>query len=158
MLKLDAFWPILAPEAQRPLLQLGKDAIHGEKPSPFLRRGITYPLATKREKVAMNVMYRMRQYQEQAVLSASPEQLVLKLYDLGIAACKRNDRPKVRAVLVELMSALNFEAGGELAERLHALYEFCLRESAIGDIGVVQRILEGLREAWNEGVVMARAA
>ena len=106
----------------------------------------------------MSTVHPMRKYQEQAVLSASPEQLILKLYDLGIAACRRNDRPKVRAVLVELMSALNFEAGGELAERLYALYEFCLRESAIGDLAVVQRILEGLREAWHEGVVMARAA
>lgn len=106
----------------------------------------------------MSTVHPMRKYQEQAVLSASPEQLILKLYDLGISACKRSDRPKVRAVLVELMSALNFEAGGELAERLYALYEFCLRESAIGDMGVVQRILEGLREAWYEGVVIARAA
>ncbi|SHL02056.1 flagellar export chaperone FliS [Rhodothermus profundi] len=106
----------------------------------------------------MSTLHYMRQYQEQAVLSASPAQLILKLYDLGIAACKRGDRAKVRAVLVELISALNFEAGGELAERLYALYEFCLRESAIGDLSVVQRILEGLREAWYEGVVMARAA
>ncbi len=106
----------------------------------------------------MSTVHLMRKYQEQAVLSASPEQLILKLYDLGIAACKREDRPKVRAVLTELIGALNLEAGGELAERLYALYEFCLRESAIGDLEVVRRILEGLREAWHEGVVMARAA
>ncbi len=39
MLKLDAFWSILAPEAQRPLLQLGKDAISRGKTFPFFEEG-----------------------------------------------------------------------------------------------------------------------
>lgn len=100
----------------------------------------------------------MKQYQEQAVLSASPEQLVAKLYDLGIAACHREDRPKLRAVLVELMSGLNLEQGGDIAVRLQDVYEYCLRESAAGPLDVVSEILTGLRDAWREGVLERQAA
>ena len=97
--------------------------------------------------------HRMRQYQQQALATASPDRLVAKLYDLGISACHRDDRTKVRAVLVELMSALDHEHGGELAGRLHAIYEFCLNESALGDLATVGELLDGLRQAWQEGVL-----
>lgn len=100
----------------------------------------------------------MRQYQHQAIATASPERLVVKLYDLGIAACYRDDRPKVRAVLVELMAALNHERGGELAGRLQAIYEYCLNESAMGNLSLVAELLAGLREAWQEGVVRRSVA
>lgn len=106
----------------------------------------------------MHQAHRMRQYQRQAVLSASPEQLVAKLYDLGVAACHRADRAQVRAVLVELMGSLNLEAGGELAGRLQTLYTYCLHESAEGDLAAVADVLCGLREAWRESVLAARAA
>lgn len=99
-----------------------------------------------------------QQYQQQSITTASSERLVLKLYDLGIASCRRDDRAKLRSVLVELMSSLDFERGGEIADRLHALYEFCLNESAMGSLDTVQDILEGLREAWAEGVIQKRAA
>lgn len=99
-----------------------------------------------------------QQYQQQSIATASPERLVLKLYDLGIASCRRDDRAKVRSVLVELMSSLNHERGGDIAARLQALYEFCLNESAMGELDTVQDILEGLREAWQEGVLERKAA
>lgn len=101
---------------------------------------------------------RMRQYQQQAVLSCSPEQLILKLYDLGVGACNRDDRSKLRAVLAELMSSLDLEQGGEIATQLQALYEYCLIESANGDLSTVRDILQGLREAWRDGVMTLKAA
>jgi flagellar protein FliS len=100
----------------------------------------------------------MRQYERQAIATATPEQLVAKLYDLGIAACHRGDRSKLRAVLVELAGSLDMEAGGDLAGRLYAIYEFCLRESAVGDLAPIGDILGGLREAWHDGVLATRAA
>ena len=106
----------------------------------------------------MHPSLRMRQYERQAAATATPEQLVAKLYDLGVSACYRDDRPKVRAVLVELVGSLDFEAGGDLADQLRALYEFCLRESASGDLGAVADLLSGLREAWSDGVLAVRAA
>lgn len=106
----------------------------------------------------MHPSLRMRQYERQSVVTATPDQLVAKLYDLGVSACYRDDRPKVRAVLVELVGSLDFEAGGEVADGLHALYEFCLRESIDGDLAAVGDLLGGLREAWAEGVLAPRAA
>ena len=99
----------------------------------------------------------MRQYQHQDVTSASPERLIVKLYDLGIAACYRGDQEQTRAVIIELMSSLNHEQGGDLAARLYALYVYCLDECTRGDLHTVADLFGGLREAWQEGV-LRRAA
>lgn len=106
----------------------------------------------------MTTQLRMRQYQEQAVASASPEQLVAKVYEIGITACHRGDREKVRAVLHELIGGLNFQDGGEIASRLHAIYEFCQTAAATGDLATVGDLLTGLRDAWREGVLEKRGA
>ncbi len=106
----------------------------------------------------MNSLLRMRQYQQQAVRSASPEQLILKLYDHGITSCRRNDHTKVRAVLVELVSSLDFEKGGDIAQRLSDLYSYCLAESATGDLTATEEVLCGLREVWKQGVMARKAA
>lgn len=89
-------------------------------------------------------------YQRQDVLSASPTQLVAKLYDLGILACNTNDRFKLRKVLIELIASLNFAEGGEIAVRLSQIYEFCMRESVAGDLNVIGEMLSELRETWKE--------
>lgn len=106
----------------------------------------------------MDAANRMRQYQQQAIASSSPAQLVLKLYDLGIQCCRRGDRSKLRAVLAELIGSLNFEEGGDIADRLYSLYEYCLNESVGGDLEIVVEVLNGLRDAWKEGVVSRQAA
>ena len=106
----------------------------------------------------MNATLRMRQYQQQAVGTASPEQLIAKLYDFAVMQCHRGDRVKLRAALVELTSSLNFEQGGEISERLYALYQFCIVESATGDLEPISEVLSGLRDAWKESMLMRRAA
>ncbi len=88
-------------------------------------------------------------YLEQEVFSWSPEQLILKTYDVFLSAAKQRDIVRMNRALVQLMEALNFEAG-EIAVRLYRLYEYCQRcvwerryEEAI-------TIIQGLREAWAE--------
>jgi flagellar secretion chaperone FliS len=100
----------------------------------------------------------MRQYQEQAIVSASPELLVAKLYDIAVSACHRGDRSKVRAVIVELIAGLNFEAGGDIAANLYSLYEFCLTQAIDGDLDIVCELLTGLRDAWRESLLPRQAA
>jgi flagellar secretion chaperone FliS len=101
----------------------------------------------------MSTQNRFSSYQAQAVMSASPEQLIVKLYDLGISACHRDDRFKVRAVLRELISSLDMDKGGDIAGRLYSLYAFCMDHSSSGDLEAIADILSGLREAWKTSVM-----
>lgn len=99
-----------------------------------------------------------QQYQQQSVQTASPEQLIEKLYEAGIQACYQEDRDRLRKVLVELIEALNVEQGGELADRLLGIYEFCLNECATGDLDMIRELLAELREGWRQGVVEGQPA
>lgn len=101
---------------------------------------------------------RMRQYQHQAVMTCSPEQLILKLYDAGIVSCAKDDRKKLRAILVALIGSLNFEEGGDIATRLHAIYESCIVQSSEPDLSPVSGILVELRDTWREAVIPLKAA
>lgn len=104
-------------------------------------------------------MYDARQqYQQQAVQTSSPEKLIEKLYKEGISACYQGDREHLRNVLVELRSSLDLQNGGELAERLQAIYDFCLEESATGDLDIIRELLDELRDGWQEGVLEQQPA
>ncbi|MEZ4702873.1 MAG: flagellar export chaperone FliS [Rhodothermales bacterium] len=92
------------------------------------------------------------------MLSASPAQLVAKLYDLAILACHTRDRVKLRKILIELISSLNFEEGGDLAIRLSQIYEYCMRASISGDLDVVTEMLEDLRATWRQGLLVNATA
>jgi flagellar protein FliS len=107
-------------------------------------------------------------YQQQAVLTASPGQLVVMLYDgacrfLTQAAYAMRDADRIRsherlrrgeAIIDELLCTLNLEAG-EIAADLQGIYVFCKRE--LGDARLdddadkvewVRDQLADLREAW----------
>ena len=107
-------------------------------------------------------------YRESSVLTASPEQLVVMLYDganrflrqaeaaMGEGAVAHtNDRlQRAEAILDELLTTLNHDAG-EIAERLQAIYVYCKRclmesrkDRDVAKIRLVVRLLGELREAW----------
>ena len=109
-------------------------------------------------------------YRESSVLTASPAQLVVMLYDgaarflvqaetaAGEGAWAHcNDRiGKAEAIVDELLITLDLEAG-EVAERLQAIYVFCKRELIAARIDQdpsriqnVARLLRDLRGAWAE--------
>ena len=81
-------------------------------------------------------------YLETQVLSASPGQLVVMLYDhlllqlrrarvgieKGDAATRQAALDKARAVLAELMGTLDYQRGGEIARQLSGIYAFLLAE------------------------------
>ena len=90
----------------------------------------------------MSYATRADTYREMEVLSASPGQLVVILYDHLLVTLRRArlamqpHNPEVcavqleraRAVVGELLSTLNLEAGGEVARSLSALYAFFFGE------------------------------
>ena len=109
-------------------------------------------------------------YRNNSVLSASPEQLVLMLYDgtlrfLGQAMVAMHDGSvpvassklrRAEAIIDELRTTLDYEAG-ELAERLDAIYLFCRQllveaqlEQDPTKIESVTALISELRGAWAE--------
>ena len=116
-------------------------------------------------------------YAEASVMTASPERLVVMLYDgaigflrqasLAIAAGDRDmARARMRraeAIVDELNLTLDMEQGGDVATRLRSIYLFCkrhlweaqLRQDA-APVADVIRLLADLREAW-EGVASTAA-
>lgn len=115
-----------------------------------------------------------RTYRANAVLTASPGQLVLMLYDgaLKALAIAREgfatpaDDPrriqiineqllKAQAILNELQSGLNMEAGGEFAKTMHRLYDYHNRRlleanlrKQVEPVIEVERLVRELRDAW----------
>ena len=115
-----------------------------------------------------------RTYRANAVLTASPGQLVLMLYDGALRALclarealeRTDDDPrrlelvntqliKAQAIIGELQDTLNHDAGGDFATTMYRLYDYYnrrlleanLRKQAAPVIEV-ERLLREVRDAW----------
>ena len=123
-------------------------------------------------------------YTESSVLTASPEQLVVMLYDGAIrflnqasAALRAGNRQQFavrlrrgEAIITQLNMTLDLERGGEVAERLRSIYMFSRRhlidaqlKSDPALVDEVVGLLSELRESWaqlaqNPGAQAAAAA
>ncbi len=112
-----------------------------------------------------------RAYQEMQVLSRSPLELVVLLYDgalrflrqaqravaQGDAHARREAVSRTLAIIGELQSSLNMREGRDIATRLDALYTYLtsrlLEVATHKDMTAIDeaiRILTPLREAWAE--------
>jgi flagellar secretion chaperone FliS len=107
-------------------------------------------------------------YQQQSIMTAPPERLVVMLYDGAIrfffqaAAALREDAratafdrlDRGEAIVAHLLATLDMSAG-EIAERLQGIYVFCKRlllearlERDAEKVDLVRGYLSDLREAW----------
>ncbi len=86
------------------------------------------------------------------VLDASPQKLLLKVYDFAIANCKRGNLEKTNKALNELINALNFEDENtkEFSTGLLALYKYCQDQMRKRNYDIVAKILTELRHSWLE--------
>ena len=127
----------------------------------------------------MNPYASPQAYRSSSVMTASPAQLVVMLYD-GAGRFLRQaeiaaeegawrhalDRlDKAEAIVDELLVTLDKEAGGEVAERLQAIYVFCKKlmiearvERSAEPLVRTAALLRELREAFNEVAATAPAA
>lgn len=87
-------------------------------------------------------------YQTQSVKSASPLQLVIKMYDLTIQATYKEDGKKVKDLLSALIHGLNFDY--ELSEQLFSLYQYCQDLARKNKFEEIREILEPIRNSWEE--------
>ncbi|HVU31942.1 MAG TPA: flagellar export chaperone FliS [Opitutaceae bacterium] len=115
-----------------------------------------------------------RTYQVNAILTASPGQLVLMLFDgvlksLALAQEAFRQPPsdprrietinrhllKAQEIIAELQSGLSMEAGGEFAKTMHRLYDYHNRRlleanlrKQVEPVNEVERLVREIRDAW----------
>ncbi len=86
-------------------------------------------------------------YQQNQINQATPAELMLKVYDIAIAACGRKDIAKSKAAIIELIDSLNFEYA-EIATGLFRLYNYCLDLLRAEKFDEAKYILSELRATW----------
>jgi flagellar protein FliS len=115
-----------------------------------------------------------RTYRANAVLTASPGQLVLMLYDAALssmaAARVAFDRPprdfkrymvinrnliKAQRIIAQLQAKLDFDVGGEFAKTMYRLYDYYRRRlleanvrKDVQPVIEVEKLLAEVRDAW----------
>jgi flagellar protein FliS len=110
-------------------------------------------------------------YHSTGVMTADPKRLVIMCYEGAIDSLKLAKKmfiakdfeskakaiTKAQGIISELMQALDFEKGGEIAKNLDAIYNYISRRIIEADIkrdlsGLDEaiRILEELKSAWEE--------
>ncbi len=89
-------------------------------------------------------------YLVREILEASPQKLLIRIYDFAITQCKLQDMQKTNRALDELINSLNFEdaKAREISTGLLKLYQYCQDQMRKQNHGVVQTILTDLRDAW----------
>jgi len=119
-------------------------------------------------------------YLETSILTAAPEDLIVKIFDVLIIASQQaheklmNERDDIEGIhkallraqraCTVLMSSLNMEIGGELSENLLRVYGFWHRELVMAnmrkDPEKVERVLgyaREYRETWGVAVAQFKA-
>ena len=93
---------------------------------------------------------RVNAYLAKDILDASPQKLLLKVYDFAITSCRKNDLEKTNKALNELINSLNFENSEtkEFSLGLMSLYQFCQDQMRKGENEIVENILIELRASW----------
>jgi flagellar protein FliS len=110
-------------------------------------------------------------YRENAVLSATPEQLVVMLYDGaqrflrqagkamrgGEIERTHNALRRAEMIVAHLDGVLDYEQGEPIASQLHPIYRFCLAhlrrarmDQDVDKLEEVAGLLGELRESWAE--------
>lgn len=89
-------------------------------------------------------------YLAKEILEASPQKLLIKVYDFAIANCKAGNMVKTNNAINELINALRFDdpKAKEISIGLLRLYQFCQEQMRKGDHNIVYKILTELKEAW----------
>ncbi len=93
---------------------------------------------------------RANAYVVNEVLDASPQKLLLKIYDFAIAQSRQKNIEKTNKALSELIHALRYDnpEANEIALGLRKLYEYCQDQTRKGKFDIVEEILTDLRKTW----------
>lgn len=98
----------------------------------------------------------MNPYLSQQILTASPKKLISMLYQLGFKSCRTKDKGKAAKVLVELMSALDFDRR-EIAAPLFDQYRYALDLVHNESFDYPKLMFKELLQVWDTAVMGQRA-
>lgn len=99
---------------------------------------------------------KLNPYLVKEIMEASPQQLLIKIYDFAILNCRKQNMIKTNRALQELINSLRFddENTKELAIGLYKLYQFCQEQMRKQNFEIVTKILIELRETWQKAFNM----
>jgi len=97
-----------------------------------------------------NKQNKLSQYLLKEIMDASPQQLLIKVYDFAIINCQKKDMSKTNNALQLLINSLRFdnEEVKSAAIGLLRLYQFCQEKMRQKNYDTVYKILTELRETW----------
>jgi len=118
----------------------------------------------------------LKQYQQTQVQTASPEKILIMLYDGAIQYLNRakigfenknieeihNNIMGAQRIILEFMNTLNLEIGGDVARNLYNLYEYLhyrlVQANIKKDISMLEEVLVHLKDlklTWEEAIKIA---
>ncbi len=116
-------------------------------------------------------------YKQSSVETATPDKLLLMLFNGGIKFLHQGQRAlaekdlaganeylgKVQDILTELMTTLDMEQGGEIAANLYQLYDFYRRQTILANtkkdpalLDAVLEFFQTFKEIWAEAANKVR--
>ena len=93
-------------------------------------------------------------YLTQKIFTATPEELIVYLFDAALVACTKKDRELSTRAIQELINALNFDYQ-DLATGLFQLYRYSLNKIQRGEFGQAKEILSELKATWVQAMKVA---
>ncbi|MGE5399608.1 MAG: flagellar protein FliS [Ignavibacteriales bacterium] len=93
---------------------------------------------------------KVNQYLAKEILEATPQQLLIKIYDFAIVNCQKHDMVRTNNALQELINSLSYEGPEvkEVSTGLLRLYKYCQDQMRAQNYDMVLKILSELRDTW----------
>jgi flagellar secretion chaperone FliS len=93
---------------------------------------------------------RVNQYISNDILDASPEQIIMKIYDFAIRNCQQHNMIKTNDALQVLINALNFDhpEAKEISIGFYRIYRYCQDQMRKQNYEIVFKVLSELKQTW----------
>lgn len=93
---------------------------------------------------------RLNQYLLKEIMEATPQQLIIKVYDIAIVSSKKKDFMRTNNAIQVLINSLRFdgEEVKNISTGLLRLYLFCQDQTRKKNFDITTRILSELRDTW----------
>ena len=95
---------------------------------------------------------KLNPYLVKEIMEATPQQLLIKIYDFAITSCQKHDLYKTNAALQQLISSLRFDTDEvrHVSIGFLKLYQYCQDQMRKKNYSTVIEILSELRKSWLE--------